>query len=185
MATQLQNRLVGTVILVALAVIILPDLLDGQKRQQQQAYETIPLQPEGEVPSEPVQLPEVERKQSTNNDDAALAVTADNAPAVSDKSANDNEGFAEALAEPKQATLGEEAFVIQLGVFRNADSVRELVTQLQSEGFRAYASPVTTSSGQLTKLMVGPDASKDRLEGQLQQLQALTELKGKVLKYQP
>lgn len=185
MATQLQNRLVGTVILIALAVIILPDLLDGQKRQQQQAYETIPLQPEGEVASQPVQLPEVERSQTDAGNDESLTVTADDAPAVKADDADSADGFAEALDEPREATVGEQAFVIQLGVFRNANSVRELVNQLQGEGFRAYASPVTTSSGELTRLMVGPDASKDRLEAQLKQLESLTKLKGKVLNYQP
>ena len=34
MASKFQNRLVGTVILVALVVIFLPDLMDGNKLEQ-------------------------------------------------------------------------------------------------------------------------------------------------------
>ena len=36
MASKFQNRLVGTVILVALVVIFLPDLMDGNKLEQKE-----------------------------------------------------------------------------------------------------------------------------------------------------
>ncbi|ACR69884.1 cell division protein DedD [Edwardsiella ictaluri] len=45
MASKFQNRLVGTVILVALGVIILPGLLDGQKKHYQDEFAAIPLVP--------------------------------------------------------------------------------------------------------------------------------------------
>ena len=45
MNTALQNRLVGTILVVALAVIFLPDLLDGQKQVQQDIQINIPKPP--------------------------------------------------------------------------------------------------------------------------------------------
>ena len=48
LASPLQNRLVGTLILVALAVIIIPEVLDGKKEQPVDPIETIPLKPESE-----------------------------------------------------------------------------------------------------------------------------------------
>ena len=45
MNTALQNRLVGTILVVALAVIFLPDLLDGQKQEQQDIQINIPKPP--------------------------------------------------------------------------------------------------------------------------------------------
>ena len=39
MASKFQNRLVGTIVLVALGVIILPGLLDGQKKHYQRSEE--------------------------------------------------------------------------------------------------------------------------------------------------
>jgi DedD protein len=44
--SALQNRLVGTVIIVALAVIFLPDLLDGKKQTKQDIQVSIPKVPE-------------------------------------------------------------------------------------------------------------------------------------------
>lgn len=45
MASKFQNRLVGTVILVALGVIILPGLLDGKKKHYEDEFAAIPLVP--------------------------------------------------------------------------------------------------------------------------------------------
>jgi len=44
-ASKFQNRLVGTVILVALGVIILPGLLDGKKKHYEDEFASIPLVP--------------------------------------------------------------------------------------------------------------------------------------------
>ncbi len=38
MASKFQNRLVGTIVLVALGVIVLPGLLDGQKKHYQDEF---------------------------------------------------------------------------------------------------------------------------------------------------
>ncbi|MEG3134993.1 cell division protein DedD [Rouxiella sp. T17] len=53
MASKFQNRLVGTVILVALGVIILPGLLDGKKKHYEDEFASIPLVPKpGDSPEQ-------------------------------------------------------------------------------------------------------------------------------------
>lgn len=49
MNRQIQNRLVGTIVLVALAVIFLPDLLDGEKHVVVDEFTEIPLRPSSEM----------------------------------------------------------------------------------------------------------------------------------------
>ena len=46
MSTPFQNRLVGTAIVAAVAIIFLPDLLDGKKEKYQQHFAEIPQPPE-------------------------------------------------------------------------------------------------------------------------------------------
>ena len=46
MASKFQNRLVGTIILVAIGVIVLPDVLDGEKTHYKEEIASIPLKPE-------------------------------------------------------------------------------------------------------------------------------------------
>ena len=50
MATQFQNRLIGTVILVSLGVIFLPDLLSGKRSNHHEPIASIPLRPEAAAP---------------------------------------------------------------------------------------------------------------------------------------
>ncbi|MGL4447475.1 MAG: SPOR domain-containing protein [Shewanella sp.] len=45
MSSQFHNRLVGTVVLVALGVIFLPDILDGKKDRKEEQFAEIPLRP--------------------------------------------------------------------------------------------------------------------------------------------
>jgi DedD protein len=184
LASPLQNRLVGTIILVALAVIILPDVLDGEKAETVEEFETIPLQPEQEVAlQEPQPVPEETRarlqQNDAENDESELEKTADTAQPI-----NNDDSAATLQApprEPKEFAADGEAYVIQLGAFSNADSVNKLVVQLRDKGYAAYSE----RSGRLTKLMVGPDTSKAELEKQLPALAKLTGLNGKVLSYKP
>ena len=50
MSTPFQNRLVGTIIVAAVAIIVLPDILDGDKKTYQDNFETIPTAPEVDFP---------------------------------------------------------------------------------------------------------------------------------------
>ncbi|MBN0394632.1 cell division protein DedD, partial [Pseudomonas aeruginosa] len=56
-ASKFQNRLVGTIVLVALGVIILTGLLDGQKKHYQDEFAAIPLVPKPGDRDEPDMLP--------------------------------------------------------------------------------------------------------------------------------
>ena len=60
MATQFQHRLVGTLVLVSLGVIFLPDVFDGEKAHYQENYEAIPLREDfdTELLTAPVEAPE-------------------------------------------------------------------------------------------------------------------------------
>lgn len=181
MASPLQNRIVGTAILVALAVIFLPDLLDGEKREREEALETIPLRPALTVEQSTAAFPE------------PIADT-DETEADTPSPTADEEFMS--VPEPVSVTLGSTestsseqvdgpAWVIRLGAFRNAESVERLVNELQAQGYTAYSRTVRSESGELRALFVGPDFDADRLRRQLGELKALTELEGQLVRYQP
>ena len=60
MASQFQNRLIGTIILVAIGVIFLPDFFDGKKEHYKEEFASIPLQPKMGGQSEAKTIPEPE-----------------------------------------------------------------------------------------------------------------------------
>ncbi|MGG9495473.1 cell division protein DedD, partial [Klebsiella pneumoniae] len=52
-------------------------------------------------------------------------------------------------------------------------------------GFKVYTSPSTPVQGKITRILVGPDASKDKLKGQLGDLQQISGLSGVVMGFTP
>lgn len=232
MASKFQNRLVGTIVLVALGVILLPGLLDGQKKHYQDEFAAIPLVPKPGDTDEPDMLPAATQALPAQPPEgAAEEVRAANAAA----SAIDTErvaGNANTLdplpelepvapAKPKAADtpkkpqpkpqkdktdeqlamLSEEeppkkaepakpdtpptgkAYVVQLGALKNADKVNEIVGKLRGAGYRVYTSPSTPVQGKITRILVGPDASRDKLKGSLGELNKLSGLNGVVMNY--
>lgn len=231
MASKFQNRLVGTIVLVALGVIVLPGLLDGQKKHYQDEFAAIPLVPKPGDRDEPdmlptatqalpAQPPEGAAEEVRAGDAAApsldpgrLAAANNNGidptpqpveqpkpkpkpveqpkpklqPArdiASEQIAAATEAPPKPVAEEKPAPQGK-AYVVQLGALKNADKVNEIVASLRGAGYRVYTSPSTPVQGKITRILVGPDASKEKLKGSLGELKQLSGLSGVVMGYSP
>lgn len=224
MASKFQNRLVGTIVLVALGVIVLPGLLDGQKKHYQDEFAAIPLVPKPGDRDEPDMMPAATQALPTQPPEgAAEEVRAGDAAAPSlDPSRYANNTSAELdpipapveqpkpkpvekpkpkpqpqpkveptpvpapkpVVEEKPTPTGK-AYVVQLGALKNADKVNEIVSKLRGAGYRVYTSPSTPVQGKITRILVGPDASRDKLKGSLGELQQISGLSGVVMGYSP
>ncbi|MGL5007867.1 MAG: cell division protein DedD [Plesiomonas sp.] len=241
MASQFQNRLVGAVILVALGIIILPDVLDSQKKHQED-FAAIPLKPTvqeaGNRPdlppaiSQPLQpLPPAEpvspetanptqpilSAQSQNHHAAPTTVapptlastTTAKTPEVNQpvhtkpvptkpiptKPAVSKPITPPVVTPPKtgkqpekevpEAAPSGKAYVVQLGALKNASKVNELLNKLRAGGYKAYSQPSPAVGGQLNRIYVGPDASKEKLLFALDDMQRLTGLRGQVRGFDP
>ena len=206
MASKFQNRLVGTIVLVALGVIVLPGLLDGQKKHYQDEFAAIPLVPKAGDRDEPDMMPAATQALPTQPPEgAAEEVRAGDAAAPSldpaTIAANNTEFEPESpkpkveappapkpepkpVVEEKAAPTGK-AYVVQLGALKNADKVNEIVGKLRGAGYRVYTSPSTPVQGKITRILVGPDASKEKLKGSLGELKQLSGLSGVVMGYTP
>ncbi|ELK0151840.1 cell division protein DedD [Salmonella enterica] len=223
MASKFQNRLVGTIVLVALGVIVLPGLLDGQKKHYQDEFAAIPLVPKPGDRDEPDMMPAATQALPTQPPEgAAEEVRAGDAAAPSldpSRMASNNVELDPIPVEtpkpkpvekpkpqpkpqqpvvaastptpaPQQATDDKpaptgKAYVVQLGALKNADKVNEIVGKLRSAGFWVYTSPSTPVQGKITRILVGPDASKDKMKGSLGELKQISGLSGVVMGYSP
>ena len=204
MASSLQNRLVGTIILVAIAVIFLPDLLDAKKQSNGNLLVELPQKPAMEkVTRGPTFDTDKARQAATREieiideialDEPSVVQNVDapgeqviNEPAVDEKSeVKENvaqKGSLEQetiVEEDQQRLLASAGWVVQLGSFRHQKNVRELLQKLEKGGYRAFSRQVQTKSGELTKVFVGPDLQKEKLEGAISHLKELTNLQGRV-----
>ncbi|WP_413702543.1 cell division protein DedD [Raoultella ornithinolytica] len=210
MASKFQNRLVGTIVLVALGVIILPGLLDGQKKHYQDEFAAIPLVPKPGDRDEPdmlpaatqalpAQPPEGAAEEVRAGDAAAPSLDPSRIPVNSNSFDDVQEPVVAPKPQPQQQTVAQtppakpaeipaptgKAYVVQLGALKNADKVNEIVGKLRSSGFKVYTSPSTPVQGKITRILVGPDTSKDKLKGQLGDLKQISGLSGVVMGYSP
>lgn len=199
MSSALQNRLVGTIIVVALAVIFLPDILDGKKQSYQETFVDLPERPamgpieqaksfstqevqqsvavkEQVVPD--VATDDFELPVEPSSSEQSIAVDIDRQ--VVDPAEQDDAGSAGARKAEPDTLLEDAGWVVQLGVFRHQKNVRELLNTLKGAGYRAFSRPVKTSSGELTKVFVGPELQKQKLEKAVPHLKELTKLQGRI-----
>ncbi|BDX07415.1 SPOR domain-containing protein [Planctobacterium marinum] len=192
MATAFQNRLVGTIIIVALAVIFLPEILDGEKRHSQDRFESIPERPPMKTFSNSEEFPfeevrdavtrEVEIVQEQALDDTPdQSINAVDVPETQTQEvAVDNiSGSSQTVMEPKKEQV-QAGWVVQLGSFKHSKNVKDLLRKLEQAGYRAFTRPVSTSSGTLTKVFVGPDLDEAKLQNAIPHLKEVTGLQGRL-----
>ena len=193
MTSALKNRLVGTIIVVALAVIFLPDFLDGKKQTNREPFVSVPTNPPVKPIVEPEPFPServakaavqaveivddvaVDDSLELNEQSKALATEVQEQPVREDELASQT--IVDASNEQGDEDAG---WVIQLGSFRHEKNVKALLDKLEKAGYRAFSRKIQTSSGPLNKVFVGPDLDKKALESALPHLNELTNLKGKV-----
>ncbi|MDN2480646.1 SPOR domain-containing protein [Vibrio agarivorans] len=189
MVSKFQSRLVGTIILVAVGIIVLPDLFDGKKLHYKEEVASIPLKPlvdenpevfeilepvvdEVSLPDAPVEatIDESEPQQAIVTEAEPIEVTPE--PEVVDVIVNE-------VAERNQ--YQDSAWIIQLVALKNKDNAINLVKDLQNRGYQAH----TKEENGFTRVIIGPDVSKSKLEKQVTELEKITGSKGQLLKFKP
>jgi DedD protein len=205
---------VGTVIVAAVAIIFLPDLLDGDKKTYQADFDNIPTAPNMDVTLEKKQFP---KRALTNTATVALSeeIAQDNMlrsveePIVEksvDKTQSTETVKVKVLEQKKpfkssskvtktaktldkktipSKLTGKQAWVIQLGSFRHKNNVNELLGKLKKNGYTTFTKPIKTKTGMLTKVFIGPELRKNALEKKLPLLKKLTNVQGKVSRFYP
>ncbi|TEW51551.1 SPOR domain-containing protein [Psychromonas algicola] len=201
MASQFKNRLVGVTILVALVVIFLPSIIDGEKTSYQQEFVTTPIKPALKEHSKDFQIAStLQEKKIVIQDALQTNNTADlevdgsewkveEISEVEDKDINQIAATETEKSEPVNQTaktaFADPAWTIQLGAFQNKENINTLLKKLNKAGFQVHTIPKEVMEGQLTRVFVGPDVSKKALEEKLPRLKRLTNLNGKLVPFNP
>ena len=197
MASHFQNRLVGISILVASVVIFLPSIIDGKKMTYEDEFVATPIHPVAKPHTQQLALPLLE----ATDPDVALPANVKAAPIVDEQweveevvpvqpSTVAVTPTKKPVVKPVQAApvakkkvMPAYAWTIQLGAFKNLANINSLLKTLHKAGFQAHTVPTDVIDGELTRLFVGPDISKEKLEKQLPRLKRLTKLEGKLIQF--
>jgi DedD protein len=184
MDESLKARLIGAVVLVALAVLLIPELLSGRKSAEPVAEEgggprgtrtfTIELgQAPGQAargpmtsavpaptatPAVPVPAPVATTVAEAPTEPPVASVAA---PAVSPEpeTAPEPEPRAEPPSPPA-ASVPAGGWAVQVGAFGSPDTARKLVGDLNGAGYRAFVSPVNRGGKTLYRVRVGPEQDR-------------------------
>ena len=185
MNIQLKQRLVGALVLVALAAVFWPMIFETPQ--------TILLNRQSQVPKPPpfekfkVVEPELARQ-------AALQAKQNRAsPVSSEPTAQANDSESEIQAEKnEEATVIEKdtksrhqldgrglpvAWVVQVGSFGQKENAEKLKEELRAKNLDAYTRKIDTPSGKAVRVFVGPKLDKQRAEEIKQQIDKQFKLK--------
>lgn len=212
-ASKFQNRLAGAIVLVAVGVIVLPALLDGDKKYNENEFAAIPIIPKpgdeedieaiapivsttttasSEGASEAMlseaitqqQNEQVETRPSTTTPAPSVVEPVKTEPKPEPKVEPKPQPKPEPKPEPKPQPQGK-AFVVQVIALNNASKVEEIVAKLRLSGYQVYTVPAKPVNNKLTRIYVGPEASRQRLEAALPELNKITGTKGIIQSYKP
>lgn len=189
-----KQRIVGTVVLLALALIFLPIIFDGQGSYQAPVSSRIPETPVISILPEPIQSRPVivgdvatsEPEASTIDDIVAdleestvVAATEAATVAITESEAI----FSREVPQLSDSGLPQ-GWVVRLGSFSDAQNARKLVSSLQEAGYKAYTRALPSNQGTLTGVFVGPWLDRAQVNEYQQKLQEEFNLAGLVVRYE-
>lgn len=193
MDERLKQRLVGAAVLVLLAVIFIPMILD-------QAPESEPRRMSAPAPSKPDQdfssriipldapatpMVEARRARIESVDPAAPAEDpgkqAEDLPR--DERPADSTTAAASGSDAGTNTAGPTAWAVQLGSFSSAQNAVALRDSLRKKGYTAFVERAESHGGEVTRVFVGPALAREQADEVVKKLHAETKLMGIVVKY--
>jgi DedD protein len=206
MEDRMKQRLIGAAVLVGLAVIFVPMLVDKSTSPQPQLQESnipppppptageftskiVPLEPAqpvtpvvpsdraGEAPALATESPKLPPAAQAKEKKGGASSAVPEVPPASLGKVEDN-------AKPdRQLSAGVQAWVVQLGSFASEQNARDLGDKLQKQGYAAFVEKLNTDDGVKFRVRVGPELVREKAEQARQRLEKDLNLKGMVVRY--
>lgn len=205
-----KRRVVGTIVLLALALIILPQLFDGEGSYQPQVQSRIPERPIITLLPEPQQVrpamvgdsqsPSVtaEAQDESTEPSHSTEASMPTGRAVSDNASELAEVSSEARSEASATTVSTETasrptlnasglpegWVVQLGTFGDIDNASKLLADLLAKGYKAYERRSVRDAREMSTILVGPVIDRAEADRLLAELAAALDLKPLIKRYE-
>jgi DedD protein len=175
-----RRRLVGAIALVTVIAVVLPWILEREPRPAEEPIAVqipsqdppfehrVPASPEParEPASQPASPPATAEAEGAHNEQQSVAAP-EKAP-VKDRAAP-----AEAKKKTAEDADRKQQFVVQVAALADADKATAIQRELAAKGLKVYTEKVKSGSGTVTRVRVGPFASRDLAEKERARLKAL------------
>ncbi len=168
---QLKQRIVGAVVLVAVAVIAIPMFLDGGSYAPPPApsRDIAPMPPDLAPPAAPALPPdvaaEIDRGLDADASELAESLPDDTVGAAEIPPAPSPSAPEPVASAPAAPPASRDDWVVQLGSFSSKDNATALVDKLKGRDFHAFVLPLAGSGRQPAyRVRVGPTATRQEAE---------------------
>ncbi|MDH3338108.1 MAG: SPOR domain-containing protein [Gammaproteobacteria bacterium] len=179
----MKERIIGAAVLVVVVVLVVPVFLDGPPSGDEIVSERVPLPGQAEQKSQTIVL-ERDRKDPvpSNGDSAPKEPTPQPAPQAEAKvppaqtKPQPKPVVREPVPEqpapqPSVATASTTGmWAVQLGSFSSQENAEKLAADLRKQGFAAFLSQLSTDSGQLHRVRIGPQKDRASAEAMAERL---------------
>ena len=177
MEKTLKERIIGATVLVAVVVLIVPVFLDGPPADGDMISEVVPLPGQSAQRMQTIVL-DRDRKEPVPSPSLAAPerheqtiATKTTAPQASAPAKQDG-GRPETAASPLPAAGSATGmWAVQLGSFSKLQNAEKLAADLRTQGFAAFLSQRSTSSGELHRVRIGPQKDREAAEAMAARLQ--------------
>lgn len=180
MERALKERIIGAAVLVVVAVLVVPVFLDGPPAEEEIISQSVALPGQSDQKSQTVVLERnrTEPVPASSNGTRTEESKPEPAPVrqAQEPKPEPQQAVARPVEEPpveKEQDPAPEApanssttgmWAVQLGSFGNEENAERLVAELRTRGFGAFRSRLTTSSGELHRVRIGPQKDRDSAE---------------------
>lgn len=184
MDERLKQRLVGATVLVALAVIFLPMLLDGPDEYRFEKVE-VPKAPAPPVVKRPDALVLTPKADGSGLEPAVKPVL----DTVKDDGKPIDEPITPVRSEKDKVQTrtvnepGMQTWVVQVGAFGQKNNALKLQQQLRDQKFPTFVEEVRVKGASSYRVRVGPLLNKDEAAKMRDQLHKKSKLNGIVMNY--
>jgi DedD protein len=168
---KLKQRVVGVVVLTAIAIVVVPFLLDGTEQQRKRIVEGIPESPTLEVLD--VNAVDIIDRMNTLEAESVAALPQEDVESIDTAS---SESGLDANGLPVLWSL-------QVASFDIRENATQLRTELRQKGFKVYILKVSDQSGDHFRVLIGPHMQHDRVEKIKLQVDAEYDLQAKIIQY--
>ena len=173
-----KQRIVGTIVLMALVGVLFPVIFDGGDTFQAELESRIPPEPQFSLlpepnPTRPVIIADADTDAGAGEGQSEIS---------------ENDGQIISQSEEDEADLDLSPMLsgwsIRLGSFAEKQNAINLVERLHESEYKAYTREFNNSAGELVSVFVGPWIDKSIAEDYLSELEDQFRLAGDIVRYE-
>ena len=194
MDQRLKERLVGATVLVVLAVVFIPMLLDDTHEDDNEISGTIiPPKPDDGFSSRIIPLEEDNKNviseappEKIDKETPAVKAEPDKVPvqtALQENTQKEQPVLVAKDEEPSDLNVGKNAWVVQLGSFSSEANAQALNKKLRAAGYPAFVEPLKEKNSIAYRVRVGPELKRSDAQTIRDKIKKTMELEGIVISY--